>query len=153
MPAEDRAAGRRTVRALLFDRQGSLVLIKRTKPGADPYWTTPGGGVLPGEQAEDALRRELREELGATASIGDELRPAPPSVVSDPGQTIFLARVRTLRPEARCGPEWTGHARSTYTVASVPITDVATIDLKPGWLRDLTIVNASALIAAAASLP
>ncbi|UUV32205.1 NUDIX domain-containing protein [Amycolatopsis roodepoortensis] len=152
MPALDRAAGRRSVRALLVDDEGSLVLIRRTKPGEDPYWTTPGGGVLSGEQPDDALRRELREELGATASIGGALTPSTPSVASDPCQTIYLARLRTLRPETRSGPEWTEQASGTYTIAIVPITDLATINLKPTWLRDLTSANAAALIAAASLL-
>lgn len=39
------AIDRRAVRAILVDGGGQLVLIKRTKPGQDPYWTAPGGGV------------------------------------------------------------------------------------------------------------
>lgn len=32
--------------------------------GTDPFWITPGGGLLPNESAEQGLRRELNEELG-----------------------------------------------------------------------------------------
>ncbi|MER7009586.1 NUDIX hydrolase [Dactylosporangium sp. NPDC000555] len=57
---------RRAARAIPIDRHGQLLLIRRTKPGLGPYWTTPGGGVEPGDASvEQAMIRELREEFGA----------------------------------------------------------------------------------------
>lgn len=53
----------------MIDDDGRLLLIKRTKPGQAPYWTTPGGGVEDtDESVEAALQRELAEELGVEAS-------------------------------------------------------------------------------------
>jgi hypothetical protein len=34
---------RHAARAILIDDAGRLVLIKRTRPGQVPYWTTAGG--------------------------------------------------------------------------------------------------------------
>ena len=48
--------------------QGRILLCRQEKPGKE-YWLLPGGGVDAGETLVEALRRELREELGVTADV------------------------------------------------------------------------------------
>jgi len=54
---------RPAVRALLLDRDGRVFLHRFRTAGDDGVWVTPGGAVEEGEDEEQALRRELREEL------------------------------------------------------------------------------------------
>jgi mutator protein MutT len=51
------------VAPLIFDSQGKLLLVRRARDPHRGKLGIPGGFVDPGESAEDALRRELFEEL------------------------------------------------------------------------------------------
>ena len=56
----------------LLDREGAVLLAKR--PAGRPLaglWEFPGGKVEAGEQPEEALIRELREELGVDIAKED----------------------------------------------------------------------------------
>jgi ADP-ribose pyrophosphatase YjhB (NUDIX family) len=54
---------RDAVRALVLDQHERVLLVRFEFPTAT-VWALPGGGLEHGETHEDALRRELREELG-----------------------------------------------------------------------------------------
>ena len=56
----------------LLNREGAVLIAKR--PAGRPLaglWEFPGGKVEAGEKPEDALIRELREELGIEIAAGD----------------------------------------------------------------------------------
>ncbi len=69
------------VRAIVVDADKHFYFVRVLRDddfGRATLIETAGGGVEPGEQLEDAIRRELREELGAEVDILGKL-----GVVSD----------------------------------------------------------------------
>ena len=68
-----------------------LLAARRTEPAwARGLWEFPGGKVEAGESAEEALRRELMEELGVEVILGDELLGPDVSTVS--GEAVWQIR-------------------------------------------------------------
>jgi 8-oxo-dGTP diphosphatase len=84
----------------ILERDGRI-LIGQRKPGQSHplQWEFPGGKVEPGETPEQALARELEEELGISAAIGEEItRYSYAYPGKNPIQLIFY-RVTSFRGE------------------------------------------------------
>jgi 8-oxo-dGTP diphosphatase len=76
----------RCVGAVVVDRDGRLLLVRRAnEPGAG-LWSLPGGRVEDGETDEAALVRETREETGLEVRVGALLGRVP---LPGPGGTRF----------------------------------------------------------------
>jgi 8-oxo-dGTP diphosphatase len=64
---------KRVVAALIF-KDGRVLVCQRTRHQTMPLkWEFPGGKIEEGEQPRAALHRELDEELGIDAKIGEEV--------------------------------------------------------------------------------
>lgn len=95
--------------AVALIRDDGCVLMQRRRFGGmhGGLWEFPGGKVKPLETAEQALIREIGEELGISLGVSDL---APLAFASDPAQppaprepyVILLYRCRKWRGEPRC---------------------------------------------------
>jgi ADP-ribose pyrophosphatase YjhB (NUDIX family) len=151
------AVERRSARAILIDDEGRLVLIKRSKPGRAPYWTTAGGGVEDSDASiEAAMHRELFEELGAQAIGASQVFLA--SFRSATGlhvQHFFVTRLAGMDLAVRTGPEFTDPARGSYDPDWVDLrgNELADVDLQPPELKAFILANREALLAEAGLAP
>jgi HAD superfamily hydrolase (TIGR01450 family) len=69
------------IAAVVFDQSGKVLLGKRTDNG---LWGLPSGHVEPGETAEEAVIREIREETGLHVKVTRLI-----GLYSDPASQIF----------------------------------------------------------------
>ncbi|MFF5127479.1 NUDIX domain-containing protein [Streptomyces syringium] len=159
----ERPVVKRTARAILLDgdigtitsrSDLQMILIKRTKPGEDPYWITPGGGVEPEDATVvAALHREVDEELGAKVfdvvpafvdTVSHSLLPhgldgmggTPIAAHGVKVQHFFVCRLASMDLSRRHGPE-VDEPCGTYEVVRVPFTreGVTSVDMVPPSLR------------------
>src|SRR5579883_559108 len=70
-PSTNPERARKWVVAALLHRGGRILLTQRRRgTHLELLWEFPGGKMEPGESPEEALKRELREELGIDAEVG-----------------------------------------------------------------------------------
>lgn len=75
-------------RAIVFiDRK--VVLIHRKRDGVE-YWVTPGGKVEEGEMIEEAVKREVREEVGIDVQVGEKALQVTNHVYEEDNEQHFF---------------------------------------------------------------
>jgi 8-oxo-dGTP diphosphatase len=88
--------------AAIIERDGRILIGRRKPEQSHPLqWEFPGGKVEPGETPEQALARELEEELGIAEAAGPEITRYPYTYPGkDPIRLIFF-RVTNFAGEPR----------------------------------------------------
>ena len=141
-----------SVRAVLLTPANRLLLIRRTWPGASPYWVFPGGHVEPEDpDLHAALTREVFEETGGYPQITGLIQ-----VLAD-GHTrehFYLAHIESWSEAGRTGPEFDEPDRGEYALEEIPLTleALGTIRLVPEKIAELlreAIASGTALAALA----
>jgi 8-oxo-dGTP diphosphatase len=122
------------VGALIVSR-GKILLVKQTRAG-ESYWLLPGGGVRFGESFEDALRRELLEELGLVIDPGRPLAIAEsisPSLDEYPKHVVHIVIAAGVEPAGESSRSSTEPATDAAILDSAWFgpADLRSLDLRP----------------------
>ncbi|MGA5819478.1 NUDIX hydrolase [Kitasatospora sp. NPDC094028] len=108
------------VRAVLLTPNDTMLLIKRIRPGIDPYWVIVGGRIEPTDASpEEALLREVREEIAGEAEIVSLLHTTE---TANERQDFYLATIEKWSFEDRTGPEFSQEGRGEYLLEEIPLT-------------------------------
>jgi mutator protein MutT len=117
------------VAAVIEDRH--RFLVTRRPPGVHlaGMWEFPGGKIDPDESHVAALRRELREELGVDADVG-ELVHETTHAYADLTVALYFYRCRLVgEPRPLLGQEMRWVPREELPSLGFPAADAELIDL------------------------
>ena len=84
--------------ALFFDEAGRVLLVK---PAYKDGWDIPGGYVEPGESPRAACIREVQEELGLLAPVGNHLVVDWAPAEAEGDKMLFIFDAGNMTDETR----------------------------------------------------
>lgn len=117
-------------------RDGRLLLCQRPKCGT---WCSPGAKLEPGESLEEALRRELMEDLGVHA-CDVESGVIAECTVGDYHVTFLPVSVRGPRPLAFIGLGWFRPVdmRALHAVEALTPANAACVEHIVAYMKGLS---------------
>lgn len=89
-------------KAALFGPDGDVLLLRDGEGGP---WELPGGRIAENEAVGDGLRREIREETGLSARVGDPVYTAAWRNDADEGRFVVVYRCQAESREVTLSHE------------------------------------------------
>ena len=118
------------VLAAIVERDGRLLVSRRlANTHLAGYWEFPGGKCEPHETHEACLTRELDEELGVRAVVGDEILVTEHEYPERRVRLHFRACTIEGEPEPRLGQEIRWVMRSELKALQFPEADRELIEV------------------------
>ena len=117
------------VAGVITDARGRILLNRRTENSdMAGLWEFPGGKREPGETSEQALVRELREELGIEAEVGEWIIDVP-QLYPDKRLRLEVRRISSWKgsPRGREGQAITWVAPEKLSRYSMPPADLPVV--------------------------
>ena len=125
------------VAAAVIER-GDRFLLTRRQRGVhlEGYWEFPGGKCEPGETPTACLVREIREELGVEAAVGNELLATTDAYADRRVELHFLRCDVGGSPAPQLGQEMQWVARDELATLEFPPADAELIRMLIGVKQD-----------------
>lgn len=113
--------------AVIEDHDRYFVTRRQQGVHLEGYWEFPGGKCEEGEPLDACLQRELKEELGASVTIGDEIFAVTHEYPDREVELHFFACAFLNAPVALLGQEMRWVRREELRSLSFPPADEALI--------------------------
>ena len=131
----------------IVNYKDQIVLIHRIKTKDDgtirDYYVIPGGKIEENESHEEALRREIKEELGIEIEIKDLCLELDDRDYNDSFQYFYECEFESGKLGSGDGPEF--HDKENYKgvfeVVLVDKMEISTLNLVPEKIKEILVNN------------
>ena len=124
-----------------------IVLIHRIKTKDDgtvrDYYVTPGGKIEENESHEEALRREIKEELGIEIEIKDLCLELDDRDYNDSFQYFYNCNYKAGELGTGDGPEFTDkeNYKGVFEIVLVDKKEISKLNLVPEKMKEILVNN------------
>ena len=124
-----------------------IVLIHRIKTKDDgtvrDYYVTPGGKIEENESHEEALRREIKEELGIEIEIKDLCLELDDRGYNDSFQYFYNCNYKAGELGTGDGPEFTDkkNYKGVFEIVLVDKKEISKLNLVPEKIKEILVNN------------
>lgn len=124
-----------------------IVLIHRIKTKDDgtvrDYYVTPGGKIEENESHDEALRREIKEELGIEIEIKDLCLELDDRDYNDSFQYFYNCNYKAGELGTGDGPEFTDkeNYKGVFEIVLVDKKEISKLNLVPEKIKEILVNN------------